>query len=96
MKKIQKLPNGDGDIHAMFNGFVNINREYLPEDFQQLPQDFEWVNIHGSEFDLEPAVTYRGPACIICPRIYTGTCRPQRPLPILAATRPPKFGSMAN
>ena len=70
-EKMQKLPNGDGDIHAMFNGFVNINREYLPEDFQQLPQDFEWVNIHGSEFDLEPAVTYRGPACVYLVHEFT-------------------------
>lgn len=63
-ERTQRFPNGDGDIHAMFNGFVNIDREYIPEDFSQLPNGGQWVNIHGSEFDLERYISYRGPACV--------------------------------
>lgn len=63
-EKTQRFPNGDGDVHAMFNGFVNVEREYIPEDFSQWPEDFQWVNIHGSEFDIEEKIGYRGPACV--------------------------------
>jgi len=69
-EKMQKTPEGHTDIAAMFSGFVNVNREYIDESFENLDEILadetltQTVNIHGDIFDLQEKVTYKGPACI--------------------------------
>ncbi len=68
----QQKPSGEEDTRAMFSGFVNINKEYIDEDFANLEDIIngktdapcKTVNLHGDIFDLENHITYKGPACV--------------------------------
>ncbi|MDR0287719.1 MAG: ADP-ribosylglycohydrolase family protein [Clostridiales bacterium] len=75
----QKDLDGNADIFAMFNGFVNIDREYIPEEFG--PE----TEINGDTYyassdilDIGKIVTYQGPCCLYLVRdIYLNDPNPE-------------------
>lgn len=70
--RMQKKPDGESDIRAMFGNYVNADKEYIDESFTGLDAilsgntDVPCVraSIHGDVFDVDSAVTYRGAACV--------------------------------
>ena len=84
-ERMQRTPDGELDIAAMFSGFVSVNREYIDESFENLDEIIaddtitQDVNIHGDIFDLQERITYRGPACVylvydfVSEESFTGT-----------------------
>lgn len=70
----QRKENGWADLRAMFNSYVNIDRQYLNETFTELDRTpGEYANFHEDKLDLNQVVSYPGPCCLylvydfICP-----------------------------
>ena len=73
----QKLANVNADLFAMFNGYVNIDRQYIDETFAEVDEiEGEYDNFHTDRFEIDEKVGYKGPCCIyliydfICPEEY--------------------------
>ncbi len=62
---MQKYSDGRPDLFSMFNGYANIDRRYLDEDFSHLDEvEGEYVNFHRDVFEIDEKVKYKGPCCI--------------------------------
>ena len=70
--KMQRFSDGTADIRAMFGCYVNVDREYIPEDMSNLDDIIagktdipcERVNIHSDVFDIDDQISYQGSACV--------------------------------
>lgn len=91
--KRQSTPDGwhGYDMKAMFNSFVNIERPYIDESFQDLDQlEGEFVSFHEDRLRFDNVIKYKGPCCIylvhdfICPDdrdevyLHIGHCTPYK------------------
>lgn len=69
--RMQRDPNGNLDLFAMFNGFVNINRQYIDESFGDLDslpyREFWCADI---KIDVEKQIRYKGPCCVYLVRDF--------------------------
>ncbi|MBP1995097.1 ADP-ribosylglycohydrolase family protein [Paenibacillus eucommiae] len=61
-------------LHAMFNGYVNLDKPYIDESFADLHElECELVNMHEDKISPDRFIHYAGPSCIylvheiICP-----------------------------
>lgn len=86
-----KMPCAIGNIcstRAMFGGFVNIDKQYIDESFNDLDEILSGntdvpcidVNFHGDIFEIEDYITFRGCCCVylvfdfICDDDLKGYC----------------------
>ena len=62
---MQRDEKGILDIYAMFNGFVNIRKPYIDENFENLDELPYTILYSGKHMlELEDNIGYRGPCCL--------------------------------
>lgn len=63
--KRQQLADGSLDLFAMFNGFVDIDKPYINEAFDNIAcEEGEDVNFYEDKLEIDEKVSYQGPCCV--------------------------------
>lgn len=73
----QRFSDGRVDLFSMFNGYANIDRQYIDESFKEIDKmRCEKVNFHKDCFEIDEKIGYKGPCCVyliyefICPEDF--------------------------
>lgn len=60
--------NGNADIFSMFNGYIDIEKQYIRNDDVQLADHDDVLAAYGNNIDIESNIGYRGPCCVYLER----------------------------